>query len=89
VLQHDVDFRSGNIDFPGPVNVRGDVTSGFVLRAAGEVQIAGSVDGGSVIADGDITIQGGFFAEAEGHHGRIESRGTVRLGFVEGGEIVA
>ena len=89
VLQQDVDFRSGNIDFPGPVTVRGDVASGFVLRAAGEVQIAGNVDGATVIAEGDVTVQGGFLAEAEGHHGRIESGGTVRVGFVEGGVVVA
>ncbi len=85
----DVDFSVGNIDFPGPVIVRGNVESGFEVKATGDVQIGGAVDGASVISGGDVTIRDGFFAEAEGYAGRIEAAGNVTVGFAAGGTIVA
>ncbi len=89
VISGNVDFHTGNIDFPGPVTVSGDVESGFSLKAGGNVAIGGVVDGGTVIATGDVIVRGGFLAEAEGQHGHIKAGGNVRVELVLGGLIQA
>lgn len=76
VISGNVDFHTGNIDFPSPVTVTGDIESGFRLKADGDVAIGGVVDGGTVIATGDVIVRGGFLAEAEGQHGHIEAAAT-------------
>ena len=85
VISGNVDFHAGNIDFPGPVTVTGDIESGFRLKADGDVAIGGVVDGGTVIATGDVIVRGGFLAEAEGQHGQIKAGGNVRVELVLGG----
>ena len=89
IVPHDVDFRTGNIDFPGVVQVHGDVAPGFELKARDAIEIKGTVTGATIISQGDITIGGGFLADAAGHDGHIHSGGTVRVGFADGGAIQA
>ncbi len=84
-----VDFGVGNIDFPGPVTVRGGIESGFEVKAAGDIDVIGNVQGATAIATGNVLIGGGFLGEADGHDGRIEAGGSVGLAFAEGGAIYA
>ena len=53
-----VGYGTGNIDFTGSVQVRGDVENGFTVKAAGDIFIYGNVDGGFLYADGNITVNG-------------------------------
>lgn len=56
-VDHDLDYRWGNIDFVGKVSVRGDVMPGFNIKANKGIYIQGSVRGGSLIAsEGDVTV---------------------------------
>ena len=89
IVPHDVDFRTGNIDFPGAVQVHGGVAPGFELKATDAIEIKGSVTGATIVSQGDITIGAGFLADAEGHDGYIHFGGTVRVGFAAGGAIQA
>ena len=41
----DVDYHTGNIDFVGTVVIRGNVLTGFRIRAAGDIRIVGGVEG--------------------------------------------
>ena len=88
VISGNVDFHTGNIDFPGPVTVTGDIESGFRLKADGDVAIGGVVDGGTVIATGDVIVRGGFLAEAEGQHGHIEGGWKGARGSSLGGGLI-
>ena len=54
-----VGYATGNIDFAGSVVIRGDIENGFVVKAEGDVTVGGNVEGGSIYADGNITIRGG------------------------------
>lgn len=54
-----VGYATGNIDFAGSVVIHGDIENGFVVKAEGDVTVGGNVEGGSIYADGNITIRGG------------------------------
>ena len=47
-LKSDVDLSTGNIIFPGDINIKGSVQAGFLVKAEGKVVIEGSIQGGSV-----------------------------------------
>lgn len=59
-----VDFSTGNINFLGDVNIRGDVLSGFTVRAMGSIQVAGVVEAGSTVeAGGDLIVVKGILGD--------------------------
>ena len=54
----DVNLRTGNILFLGSVIVKGNVEDGFSVKAAGNIEVFGSVGKCLVDAEGDISPQG-------------------------------
>ena len=60
----DVDFSTGNINFLGDVNIRGNVLSGFTVRAMGNVRVEGVVEAGSSVeAGGDLVVVKGILGD--------------------------
>ena len=60
-IDGDVDFSTGNIKFVGDVNIKGDVLSGFAVRAMGNIQVGGVIEAGSTVeAGGDLTVVKGI-----------------------------
>ncbi|MEY8387657.1 FapA family protein [Oscillospiraceae bacterium 38-13] len=63
-IDGDVDFSTGNIKFVGDVNIKGDVLSGFSVRAMGNIQVGGVVEAGSTVeAGGDLTVVKGILGD--------------------------
>ena len=56
VYNGDVDVSTGNIRFKGNVQIRGGVTEGMKVQAAGRVEIAGMVTQATVSALEDISV---------------------------------
>jgi uncharacterized protein len=54
----DVDFKVGNIDFNGFVEVTGDVLDGFKVRASKGIKVLGNVGACAISSDGDISFCG-------------------------------
>ncbi len=80
IIPGNVDFSSGNVNFPGDVIVVGDVKAGFSVRAGGRIEVRGVVEDATLEAQGDILVKGGF--EGAGR-GLIRSGGCVHLKFIE------
>lgn len=60
----DVDFSTGNIKFLGDINIKGDVLSGFTVRAMGNVWVGGVIEAGSTVeAGGDLTVVKGILGD--------------------------
>ncbi len=57
----DVDLRSGHLEMDGTLAVQGDVQRLFSVRATGDVDVGGSIQGGSAYAGGNARIKGGVF----------------------------
>jgi uncharacterized protein (DUF342 family) len=78
VVDGDVDFSVGNIDFEGDIEIRGDVKNKFVVKATGNILIKGAVDGATVVAGQDIIVAGGVRQNAV-----MESGGDMLVSFME------
>jgi len=62
----DVNLHTGNILFLGTVIVRGNVEDGFSVKAAGNIEVFGSVGKCLIDAEGDIIVHQGIAAKTEG-----------------------
>ncbi len=54
-----VDFSVGNIDFVGDVRIRGDVCSGFTVKASGTINVDGVVEASTIEAGKDLILAKG------------------------------
>ncbi|MEW6095345.1 MAG: FapA family protein [bacterium] len=92
-IDGDVDYSTGNIDFPGTVIIKGDVLGGFSVKADGDVIVGGCVENAHIQAKGDITIENGMLGKNEGslhaqgnisakyiEHSKVDSHGDVIVG---------
>lgn len=68
-----VDFSTGNVNFWGDVHVRGDVSSGFTVRATGTITVDGVVKSSTIEAGCDLVVargvQGNDQAVIRAHRG--------------------
>jgi uncharacterized protein len=82
----DVDYNIGNIDFVGTVLVRGNVLTGFRIKAEGDIRILGGVEGAELEAGGSIEIQAGIL----GHNkGLIKAGKNVKSSFIQDANVQA
>jgi|SRR5690554_1578238 uncharacterized protein (DUF342 family) len=79
-----VGYATGNIDFAGSVVIRGDIENGFVVKAEGDVTVGGNVEGGSIYADGNITIRGGIAGQDKTV---IECKGNLYVRYIDRAKI--
>jgi len=82
----DVDYNVGNIDFVGTVVVRGNVLTGFRIRASGDIRVVGGVEGAELDSDGSIEITGGIVA---GNKGYVKAGKNVKSTFIQDANVIA
>jgi hypothetical protein len=82
----DVDYSTGNIDFVGNVVIRGNVLSGFRVRAVGDIRIIGGVEAAEVISDGSIEITAGIMGTGKG---LVKAAKNVKCSFIQEGNVEA
>ena len=81
-----VDFSTGNIDFPGTIVVEGTVADDFHLSTEGSIIIKKSVGRVFLKAGGDIILSGGVMGK---NGGFIESKKDIYVKFIEQGRLNA
>ena len=85
-IHGDVDYKTGNIDFIGDVQITGDVRENFSVRATGSITVDGIVEGATVNAGGDLTITRGVVGDG---HALLKCRGVFRVKYVENSQVYA
>ncbi|MBX2853255.1 MAG: FapA family protein [Phycisphaeraceae bacterium] len=65
-VENNVDFSTGNIDFPGNVLVLQGVKDGFTIKAHEDIEIRGLIEAASLIAGKDLHLKGGFAGREQG-----------------------
>lgn len=86
IIDGNIDMSVGNQDFLGDIFVKGDVISGFTLKATGSIYIAGSVEGATIIAGENIEIGDGMNGN---NRGVLEAGRSVHSTFLENVEVHA
>lgn len=81
-----VDLSTGNIEFEGSVQVNGNVTSNYVVKAKGNVIINGVVEGAHIYAGGNIIIARGMNGMAKG---TLNAGGNIVAKFIESAKVQA
>lgn len=82
----DISMKTGNIDFVGSVIIRGDVPTGFTIKAAGDIKIFGLVEAATIIAEGSVFVSEGI---AGLKTGSIQAGEDVQIGYINQGNVTA
>jgi hypothetical protein len=75
----DVDTSTGNIEYHGNVEVKGNVCENFSIKTDGDVFVKGVVEGAVIEAGGNIIIARGMHGQGKG---RLRAGGNVIAKFI-------
>ncbi len=84
ILEGDVNLKSGNIYFDGPVEIKGSIEAGAVVRVRGPLKVHGSISGGTVISKEPIEVVQSIVT---GDQGKIICATQVTADFIENSRI--
>jgi uncharacterized protein (DUF342 family) len=76
VVDGDVNFKCGNINYQGDVLIRGNVMADFVVQATGSIQIEGDVEAAQILAGANLTIDGGVFGREKA---KLQAKNILRV----------
>ena len=82
----DVGPSTGDIDYDGNVTVKGNVVSGYTVRAKGDIIVDGVVEGANLVADGQIILKRGIQG---GSKGMLQAGSNITTKFIESAEVVS
>lgn len=87
IVNGDVSLETGNIVFLGSVIIQGSVQDNFEVKAAGNIEVKGTVQKAYIEAEGDIIIHQGISGKDEA---RVESTGgSVFAKFCQNSNVIA
>lgn len=81
-----VDNSTGNIEYDGSVKVNGNVCTNFSIKAKGNIEVSGVVEGAMLEAEGNIIIARGMNGMAKGV---LKAGGNVISKFIESSKVTA
>jgi uncharacterized protein (DUF342 family) len=79
-ISGDVDYRTGHIDFPGDVYIRGETKAGFHVHAGGSVFCSKTLDASEVLCAQDLVVGWGLIGRKAG---KVKVEGELSAKFVE------
>lgn len=85
-VKGDVDISFGHIQFDGDVYIRGDVKSGMMVRATGNIEIKGHVGNCYIEAGKNLTLSNGMQGKFSG---RLKAGGDIICKFFENSQAQA
>jgi len=86
LINGDVNLHTGNVLFLGTVIIKGNVEDGFSVKAAGNIEVYGSVGKCLLDAEGDIVVHQGIAAKIEG---KIRAGRSLYAKFIEHARVEA
>lgn len=82
----DVDNSVGNIEYDGSVEIKGNVKTGFTVRATGDIIIDGVVENAYVESGGQIIVKRGIHGM---HKGVLKARTNIMAKYIENAKVFA
>lgn len=81
----DVNLRSGNIRFDGPVEIKGAIDSGATVEVTGDLIVHGTIRDANVRVGGSLTTKSGIIT---GNRGLIRVRNDIFAEFMENSRVI-
>ena len=88
-INSDISNATGNINFVGSLTINGNVLSGFVVEADGNITINGSVEEATVVAGGNIIIKEGIHGGGMGSNRYVQAGGFIKSKYIQDGNVKA
>ncbi|SFB25409.1 hypothetical protein SAMN05216249_11566 [Acetitomaculum ruminis DSM 5522] len=85
-VKNNVDNSTGDIEYSGNVYIKGNVNSGFSIKAKGDVIVDGVVEGADITCGGQIVLKRGIQGMGSGV---IRARGNVVAKFIENARVIS
>jgi uncharacterized protein (DUF342 family) len=85
-VQGDVNLKTGNIIFLGTVIITGNVEDGFSVKAAGNIEVNGTVEKAELDAEGDIIVHQGITGK---NAGLVRAGRSIWARFIENAVVEA
>lgn len=82
----DVDASTGDIEYEGNIMIPGVVRTGFMVRAKGDIEVNGVVEGATLVAGGNIVIKRGVQGMGKG---MLTAGGDICAQFFESANVKA
>jgi uncharacterized protein (DUF342 family) len=82
----DVDSSTGDIEYEGNVVVKGNIITGFSVKAKGDIEVYGVVEGAYIEAGGQIILRRGMQGM---NKGILKAYGNIITKFIENAEVIA
>jgi len=79
IVNHNLDYSVGDVEFDGSVIIHGDVDVPFQVHAKGDIFIDGVVRNTFISGESNITIQGGVSGTGKGH---VECQKDLTVSFL-------
>src|SRR5699024_4459278 len=79
-------MKTGNIDFVGSIIIKGDVTTGYTVKAKGDIKIFGIVEAATIISGGSVFVAEGL---AGLQKGTIKAEENIHIGYINQGIVHA
>lgn len=83
-VKETLSMKDGNLDFVGSIVIKGDVPSGYKVKAAGDVKIFGMVEAATIEAGGSIFISEGLAGQKKGI---IKAEENIHVGYLNQGNV--
>ncbi|MBD3422097.1 MAG: DUF342 domain-containing protein [Chitinivibrionales bacterium] len=80
VVNGDVDFSTGNVNYKKSVSIKGDVKSGFEVECGGDLEVGGTIEDAKIIVGGNLLCKHGFIGQGSGS---IDAQGDVNITFAK------
>ncbi|MCR4842448.1 MAG: FapA family protein [Eubacterium sp.] len=84
IVPANVDNSIGDIDYNGSVEVKGNVNSGFTVKAGGDIVVNGIVEGATLRAGGKIVVKAGIHGM---NKALLVAGSSVTVKFIESAEV--
>jgi uncharacterized protein (DUF342 family) len=86
VIPGDVNYTTGNINFPGDVEINGSVADGFKVYVDGNLLAKQTLNATDVVVKGSLEVRGGIIGRGQA---TIKVGGEIKVRFVENCKIAA
>lgn len=82
----DVGPSTGDIEYDGSVKVKGNVLTGYTVKASGDIHVNGAVEGATLISGGKIVLNRGIQGK---ERGVMQAEGDIISNFIESSTVTA